>query len=115
MDNIDINLKNSKFYIIEVVKEDYNNGDYFFNTYNKLFLFKKEAEKIKNEIFKEEVNNLSTEDIIYIPENLEDYDKYNTNNTYVINSGFNENSSWIDIEDKYLYIRIKELFLNNTF
>ena len=37
---IDINLKNSKFYIVEVRVDDYRNGEHYFNTSDNIFLFK---------------------------------------------------------------------------
>ena len=38
MNNIDINLKNSKFYIVEVRVDDYRDGEHYFNTSDNIFL-----------------------------------------------------------------------------
>ena len=114
MTNIDINLKNSKFYIVEVRVDDYRNGEHYFNTSDNIFLFKYQAEKIKNELFKKEVSELFSENDINIPENLDNYDGYDINTETINDSDFTENYSWIDSEDIYLSVKIKELTVNTN-
>lgn len=112
MDNIDINLKNSKFYIVEVRVDDYRDGEHYFNTSNNIFLFKYEAEKAKNEMFKKEVFEFFTENDISIPENLDKYNEYDINTETINDAEFNGNYSWIDSDDIYISVKIKELTVN---
>lgn len=114
MDNIDINLKNSKFYIVEVRVDDYRNGEHYFNTSNNIFLFKYEAEKAKNEMFKKEVFEFFTENDINIPENLDKYNEYDINTETINDAEFNKNYSWLDSDDIYLSVKIKELTVNTN-
>lgn len=114
MDNIDINLKNSKFYIVEVRVDDYRDGEHYFNTSDNIFLFKYQAEKIKNELFKKEVSEFFSENDISIPENLNNYNGYDITNGIINDAEFNENYSWIDSEDIYLAVKIKELTVNTN-
>ena len=114
MDNIDINLKNSKFYIVEVRVDDYRDGEHYFNTSDNIFLFKYQAEKAKNEMFEREVGNYFTEREIVMPDNLFDYDNYETNMDYVNDSAFRENISWIDTDNVYVSARVKELTVNTN-
>ena len=112
MDNIDINLKNSKFYIVEVRVDDYRDGEHYFNTSNNIFLFKYEAEKAKNEMFKKEVFEFFNENAISIPENLDKYNEYDINTETINDAEFNGNYSWIDSDDIYISVKIKELTVN---
>lgn len=112
MDNIDINLKNSKFYIIIVRIDNYNEGEHSFYTSEFLFISKREAEKIKNELFAREVDNYFTEREIVLPEDLSDYESYNINMDYVNDSVFREDISWIDSDNLYISATIKELILD---
>ena len=112
MNNIDINLKNSKFYIVEVRVDDYRDGEHYFNTSDNIFLFKYQAEKAKNELFKKEVSEFFNENDISIPENLDNYNRYAINNNVINDAEFNYNYSWIDSEDIYLSVKIKELTVN---
>ena len=112
MINIDINFRNSKFYIIEVRIDDYNQGEHSFYTSKDLFISKSEAEKAKNELFVHEVNNYFTEREIVLPDDLSDYENYETNMDYVNDSAFREDISWIDTDNVYISVRIQELILN---
>ena len=114
MNNIDINFKNSKFYIVEVRVDNYNEGEHSFCTSKDLFISKREAEKAKNEMFESEVGNYFTEREIVMPDDLFDYDNYETNMDYVNDSAFREDISWIDSEDIYLSVKIKELTVNTN-
>ena len=114
MTNIDINLKNSKFYIVEVRVDDYRNGEHYFNTSDNIFLFKYQAEKVKNELFAYEINNYFTEREIVLPDDLSDYENYETNMDYVNDSAFREDISWIDTDNVYVSARIKELILDTN-
>ena len=114
MNNIDINLKNSKFYIVEVRVDDYRDGEHYFNTSDNILLFKYQAEKAKNEMFEREVGNYFTEREIVMPDNLFDYDNYETNMDYVNDSAFRENISWIDTDNVYVSARVKELTVNTN-
>ena len=114
MDNIDINLKNSKFYIVEVRVDDYRDGEHYFYTSDNIFLFKYQAERTKNELFKKEVSEFFSENDISIPENLDNYDGYDINTQTINDSDFTENYSWIDSEDIYLSVKIKELTVNTN-
>ena len=112
MNNIDINFKNSKFYIVEVRIDNYNEGDHFFYTSDQLLISKIEAEKVKNELFAHEVSNYFTEREIVLPDDLSDYDNYETNMDYVNDSALREDISWIDTDNVYVSARIKELILD---
>lgn len=112
MNNIDINFKNSKFYIVEVRVDNYNEGEHSFYTSKELFISKIEAEKVKNELFAHEVDNYFTEREIVLPDDLSDYENYETNMDCVNDSAFREDISWIDTDNVYVSARIKELILD---
>ena len=114
MNNIDINFKNSKFYIVEVRVDDYRDGEHYFYTSDNIFLFKYQAEKTKNELFKKEVSEFFSENDISIPENLNNYNGYDITNRIINDAEFNENYSWIDSEDIYLSVKIKALTVNTN-
>lgn len=114
MTNIDINFKNSKFYIVEVRVYNYNEGEHSFYTSNQVFISKREAEKVKNELFCNEINNYFTEREIVMPDDLFDYENYETNMDYVNDSNFYEEKSWIDSDNVYVSSIIKELILNTN-
>ncbi len=114
MNNIDINFKNSKFYIVEIRVDDYNDGLHMFYTSDNLFICKNEAEKVKNEYFKREITNYFTEREITMPDDLFDYENYETNMDYVEDSRFSEDLSWIDSDNVYVSAKIKELLLNTN-
>lgn len=111
MINIDINFRNSKFYIVEVRIDNYNEGEHSFYTSEYIFISKSEAEKFKNELFAHEVDNYFTEREIVLPDDLSDYESYNINMDYVNDSAFREDISWIDTDNLYVSARIKELIL----
>ena len=112
MNNIDINFKNSKFYIVIVRIDNYDGGEHSSYTSEFLFISKREAEKIKNELFAHEVDNYFTEREIVLPDDLSDYESYNTNMDYVNDSAFREDISWIDTDNLYISASIKELILD---
>lgn len=112
MNNIDINFRNSKFYIVIVRIDNYNEGEHSFYTSEFLFISKREAEKIKNELFAHEVDNYFTEREIVLPDDLSDYESYNINMDYVNDSAFREDISWIDSDNLYISATIKELILD---
>lgn len=112
MNNIDINFRNSKFYIVIVRIDDYNEGGHSSYTSEYLFISKMEAEKVKNELFAHEVNNYFTEREIVLPDDLSDYESYNTNMDYVNDSAFRKDISWIDSDNLYISATIKELILD---
>ena len=114
MNNIDINFRNSKFYIVEVRVDNYNEGEHSFCTSKDLFISKIEAEKVKNELFAYEINNYFTEREIVLPDDLSDYENYNINMDYVNDSAFREDISWIDTDNLYISARIKELILDTN-
>lgn len=114
MNSIDINFKNSKFYIVEVRVDNYNEEEHSFCTSKDLFISKREAEKAKNEMFEIEVGNYFTEREIVIPDDSSDYENYETNMDYVNDSAFREDISWIDTDNIYVSARIKELILDTN-
>ena len=112
MNNIDINFKNSKFYIVKVRVDNYNEGDHSFYTSDELLISKIEAEKIKNQLFAHEVSNHFTEREIVMPDDLSNYENYGINMDYVNDFAFREDISWIDTDNVYISAKIKELILD---
>ena len=112
MINIDINFRNSKFYIVIVRIDNYNEGEHSSYTSDRLLISKIEAEKVKNELFAHEVSNYFTEREIVLPDDLSDYENYETNMDYVNDSAFRKDISWIDTDNLYISATIKELILD---
>lgn len=115
MINIDINFKNSKFYIVEVRVDDYANGDHSFYTSREIFISKREAENAKNNYFRQAASDYFREEDLIIPEDLSDYDNYDTNNETIHDSNFTEEISWVDSDNIYISAKVKELFLDTNF
>lgn len=113
MANIDINFKNSEFYIVEIRVDDYSEGEHSFYTSKNVYISKREAEKAKNEYFQSEISSYFTENI-NIPEDLFDYDNYDISNDNINDYGFNMNYSYIDSENVYISTHIKQLILNTN-
>lgn len=114
MVNIDINFKNSKFYIVQIRVDNYNESDHTFYTSKNVFISKNEAENAKNVYFQQEASNYFPEDI-NIPDDLFDYDSYTTNNDVINDSRFTTEYSFIDSDNIYISANIKELFLDTNF
>ena len=114
MNNIDINLQNSEFYIIETRVYDYNNGEHQLYTEDNIFLLPGLAEKVKNEIFRTKVPNYLDQDCITFPQDLCKYDHYIVNTDLIRNyesSGFDNRCNWIDTENLYISVTIKQIYM----
>lgn len=114
MNNIDINLQNSEFYIIEIRVYDYNNGENQLYTDEHIFLLPGLAEKVKNEIFKSKIYYYLDRDCIIFPQDLYDYDQYIINTEAMLdyeNSGFDNKCNWIDTENLNISVTIKQIYM----
>ena len=114
MNNIDINFKNSKFYIVEVRVDNYNEGEHSFYTSDQVFTFLSEAENCKNNLFANEVNNCFSDNEVVLPDDLSNYNRYTLNPTFINDGHFDVNKSWVDSENLYVSARIKELILDTN-
>ena len=111
MNNIDINFKNSKIYIVEVRVDNYKEGEHIFYTSDQIFTFIAEAENCKNNLFAREVSNCFSDNEVVLPDDLSNYNRYALNHTYINDGYFDVNQSWIYSEYLYVSAKIKELTL----
>ena len=114
MNNIDINLQNSEFYIIEIRVYDYDNGENQLYTDDNIFLLPGLAEKVKNEIFRNKIYNYLDRDCITFPQDLCEYDQYIINTEAIPDyedCGFDNRCNWIDTENLYISVTIKQIYM----